>query len=164
MILVLGVGNILLTDEGVGVRVIEELQQNYVFPHDVELYDGGTGGLSLLAVIERAEHLIVVDSVLVGKKPGTIVKFGFEDLPADLTRKISSHEIDLIDVLKIAEILGKRPSTTFIGIQPKDISSYGTELLIGEYVPAFVKVIIEELKSLGVKNIQNSIHDSFKEK
>ncbi len=164
MIIILGVGNVLLTDEGVGVRVIEELQQNYVFPPDVELYDGGTGGLSLLSVVERADHLIVVDSVLVGEKPGTIVKFDYEDLPPGLTRKLSSHEIDVIEMLKIAEVLGKRPPTTIIGIQPKDISSYGTELLIREHIPEFIKFILEELKALGVKKIQNRVHDSFKEK
>ena len=67
-------------------------------------------------------------------------------------------------MLKIAEVLGKRPPTTIIGIQPKDISSYGTELLIREHISEFVKFILEELKALGVKKIQNRVHDSFKEK
>ncbi|MFQ5752641.1 MAG: HyaD/HybD family hydrogenase maturation endopeptidase [bacterium] len=150
-ITILGVGNILLTDEGVGVRVIEELNQNFNFPANVELYDGGTGGMSLLAIIEKTEQLMVIDAVLVGEAPGTIVKFNFDALPAGLTRKLSSHEIDVIEVLHIAEVLGKRPPTVFIGIQPQNISSYGTELIIEEYIPKLIEVIIEELKSFGIE-------------
>jgi hydrogenase maturation protease len=150
-ITILGVGNILLTDEGVGVRVIEELERNFSFPSNVNLYDGGTGGLSLLSVIEKTDYLIVVDSVLVGEPPGTIIKFNFEDLPSGLTRKLSSHEIDMIEVLNVAQVLGKRPPTIIIGIQPKDISSYSTELTIGEYIPKLVECILTELKRLGIE-------------
>jgi hydrogenase maturation protease len=150
-ITILGVGNILLTDEGVGVRVIEELERNFSFPSNVNLYDGGTGGLSLLSVIETTDYLIVVDSVLVGEPPGTITKFNFEDLPSGLTRKLSSHEIDMIEVLNVAQALEKRPPTVIIGIQPKDISSYSTELTIGEHIPKLVECILTELKSLGIE-------------
>jgi hydrogenase maturation protease len=150
-ITILGVGNILLTDEGVGVRVIEELERNFSFPSNVNLYDGGTGGLSLLSVIEKTDYLIVVDSVLGGEPPGTIIKFNFEDLPSGLTRKLSSHEIDMIEVLNVAQALGKRPPTVIIGIQPKDISSYSTKLTIREYIPKLVECILAELKSLGIE-------------
>ncbi|MFQ5605286.1 MAG: HyaD/HybD family hydrogenase maturation endopeptidase [bacterium] len=148
---IIGIGNILLTDEGVGVRVIEELQQNFSFPPNVQLYDGGTGGMSLLAIIENTDQLIVVDSVLIGEPPGTIVKFKFEDLPSGLIRKLSAHEIDVIDVLNIAEALEKRPPTVIIGIQPKDISTYGTELTIQEHIPKLIEFILKELKSLGIE-------------
>ncbi len=150
-ITVLGVGNILLSDEGIGVHVIEELGKNFSFPPNVKLYDGGTGGLSLLSVIEEADYLIVVDAVLVDKPPGTIVTFNFEDLPSSLTRRFSCHEIDIIEVLNIAEALGKRPSTVIIGMQPKNISSYGTELALRKHIPELVEVILDELKNLGVE-------------
>ena len=73
-ILVLGVGNILLRDEGIGVRIIEQLQSNYCFSANVELMDGGTLGLRLLDPIAQAEHLIVVDAVQNGQAPGTLYR------------------------------------------------------------------------------------------
>jgi hydrogenase maturation protease len=150
-ITILGVGNILLTDEGVAAHAIEELERSFSLPSNIRLYDGGTGGLSLLPIIENTDYLIIVDAVLAGQPPGTIVKFNFEDLPAGLTRKLSSHEIDIIEVLKIAELLGKRPPTVIIGIQPRDISSYGTELLIQQHIPNLIESILEELKNLGAE-------------
>jgi hydrogenase maturation protease len=150
-ITILGVGNVLLTDDGVGVRVIGELERKYSFPSNVRLYDGGTGGMSLLSIIEEADHLIVVDSVLVGEPPGTIVTFDFEQLPSGLTRKLSSHEIDVIEVLNIAEALGKRPPTVIVGIQPKDVTSYGTKLLIEEQIPELVQAVLGELRNVGIE-------------
>ena len=73
-IVVLGVGNILLKDEGVGVRVIEKLQGQYTLPENVRVVDGGTQGLWLLSTIQEADHLIVVDAVLGGDEPGTIYR------------------------------------------------------------------------------------------
>lgn len=154
-ITILGVGNILLKDEGVGVRVIEELEQRFCFPSNVKLCDGGTAGMSLLPIVEDADYLIVVDAVLVGEPPGNIVKFNFEELPSNLTRKLSSHEIDVIEVLKVAEALGKRPPTVIIGIQPKDISSYGTVLTIKNHIPKLIDFILEELETLGIEVVSN---------
>jgi hydrogenase maturation protease len=150
-VLILGVGNILLTDEGVGVRVIEELDRNYVIPSSVELYDGGTGGLSLLPIVSKADYLIIVDSVLVDEEPGTIVRFNIEDIPHTLKRKLSSHEVDILDVISIAEAFDKRPPAVVIGVQPQDISSFGTDMLIGNCIPDIIKVIQKELQSLGIR-------------
>lgn len=155
-ITILGVGNILLTDEGVGVRVIEELGKNFSFPPNVELYDGGTGGMSLLSVIEKTDYLIVVDAVLINEPPGTVIKFDFEDLPSTLTRKLSAHETDIIEVLKVAEFLRKRPPTVILGMQPEDISSYGTELRIESHIPQLIKFVLEELKTLGIEAISKN--------
>lgn len=150
-ITVLGIGNILLTDEGVGVRVVERLRREFSFPPNVVLYDGGTGGMSLLSVIERTDHLIVVDAVLVNEPPGTIVKFDFESTPADLERKMSAHDINIIDVLRMAETLDKRPPTVIIGIQPGDISTYSTALSREMDVPGVMAAVLEELRSIGVE-------------
>lgn len=152
-ITILGVGNILLTDDGLGVQAIQELERTCAFPPNVILYDGGTGGLGLLPVIEQAERLIVVDAVLVEAAPGTVVRFDFEDLPATLTRRLSAHEIDIIEVLKVAESLGKRPPTVIIGMQPEDISTYGTELTVKTHLPKLVSAILEELESYGIKTV-----------
>ncbi|MCU0572480.1 MAG: HyaD/HybD family hydrogenase maturation endopeptidase [Syntrophobacteraceae bacterium] len=127
-ILVLGVGNILLHDEGVGVRVIEELQARYEFSDNVEFYDGGTLGLRLLDPITGADWLIVVDAVQNGEPPGTIYRLDADDLNKRVTFKSSLHQLDLVETLAYAEILGKRPHTVIVGIEPADISPWGLEL------------------------------------
>ncbi|MEJ2181740.1 MAG: hydrogenase maturation protease, partial [Gammaproteobacteria bacterium] len=81
-ILVLGLGNILIQDEGIGVRVIEQLQRDYEFPAEVEVMDGGTAGMALYEHIVDRSHVIVVDAVKTGRAPGTLVKLEDEDIPA----------------------------------------------------------------------------------
>ncbi|HAP67189.1 MAG TPA: hydrogenase HupD, partial [Nitrospinae bacterium] len=81
-ILILGIGNILLKDEGVGVKVIERLKRDYKFPSNIELIDGGTAGFGLIDLLEGAEHLIIVDAVQGNDEPGSIYRFKFEDMPS----------------------------------------------------------------------------------
>jgi hydrogenase maturation protease len=142
---------VLLTDEGVGVWAIEKLGKEYCFPENVELYDGGTGGMGLLSVVEAADYLIVVDAVLCGAPPGTVVRFPAEEIPEGFTRKVSAHEVDILEVLRVAELLGKRPQTVIVGIQPLDISTTGTELSDDRYVTRLVAAVIEELAGRGIE-------------
>ena len=127
-ILVLGVGNILLHDEGVGVKAVVKLQSEYDFSDNVELMDGGTLGLSLLDPICQANHLIVVDAVKFGQPPGTLYRFTAEDFQRRVQYKNSLHQLDLVDTLAFAEVLEKRPSAVIVGIEPEDISPWGMEL------------------------------------
>ena len=127
-ILVLGVGNILLKDEGVGVKVVEKLQSTYGFSPNVELMDGGTVGLRLLDPISESDHVIVVDAVQNGEPPGTLYRLPAEELQKRVTFKNSLHQLDLVEALAYAEILGHRPTAVIIGIEPADISPWGTEL------------------------------------
>jgi hydrogenase maturation protease len=127
-ILVLGVGNLLLHDEGIGVRVIEELQARYEFSANVEFFDGGTLGLRLLDPIANTDHLIVVDAVQNGEPPGTLYRLDADNLNKRVTFKNSLHQLDLVETLAYAEVLGNRPSTVIVGIEPEDISPWGLEL------------------------------------
>jgi hydrogenase maturation protease len=152
-IVVLGVGNILLTDEGVGVRVIERLHQRYVFPPQVELVDGGVSGLGLLAVIKDAAHLIIVDAVRRNRAPGTLYRFSGHEIPKRVYQKTSLHQVDLVEALTVAEILWQRPQTVVLGVEPQDINPWRTELtpVIQDKIDELMKMTLEELKSLGVK-------------
>jgi hydrogenase maturation protease len=146
-VIVMGVGNILLKDEGVGVKVIEELTK-LDMPENVELVDGATLGLDLLPVIERADRLIIIDVVKTGSEPGTIFKFTPRDVetPHEPGR-MSLHQISLLEVLAMAEMLGnKAPQTVIFGIEPKEID-WGRELSpeISEKIPALIELVIEEI-------------------
>jgi len=150
-ILILGVGNILLRDEGVGVRVVERLEQEYVFSPGVELMDGGTLGLKLLEPISRADRLIVVDAVLNHSPPGTLHRLEGEDLRKSLAFKSSLHQVDLVETLAYSEILGKRPRTVVVGVEPEDMSSWGTELTetVAARLPELVAAVVREVEAAG---------------
>ncbi len=159
-ILVLGVGNILLGDEGVGVHVVRELERSYAFPPNVELVDGGTAGLDLLPIIERADHLLVIDCVQTGCGPGSLFRFTPEDIPNQISHNTSAHHIGLIEALSLAQVTGKRPQTVIIGIQPEEIGKYNLELTptIQRRMPEVVKLVLSELHKLGI--VTSSIRET----
>ena len=97
-ILVLGVGNTLLRDEGIGVKIIEELDAGYDFSDNVELMDGGTLGLRLLDPIAQTDHLIVVDAVQNGQAPGTLYRLPADELAKRVAFKNSLHQLDLVEL------------------------------------------------------------------
>jgi hydrogenase maturation protease len=127
-ILVLGIGNLVMSDDGAGVRVVQELQKRYRFPPHVEIMDGGTLGLDLLPRLEGIERLLVVDAVETGGKPGTLVQLSGEELPIALQTKVSPHQMGLKDLLAVAELMGHAPrEMVLVGIQPACIEM-GDEL------------------------------------
>jgi hydrogenase maturation protease len=150
-ILVLGVGNILLHDEGVGVKAVDKLQAEYDFSDNVQLMDGGTLGLRLLDPICEADHLIVVDAVRYGHPAGTLYRFSIEDFETRVTFKNSLHQLDLVETLAFAEILGKRPSAVVVGIEPEDISPWGLELteVVQARLSEMCAQVLEEIAAAG---------------
>lgn len=150
-ILVLGVGNVLLHDEGVGVRVIERLQARYVFPENVELMDGGTLGVRLLDPIVQAQYVIVVDAVRNGEPPGTLYYLDADFLAKRLAIKNSIHQADMVETLAYAEMLGKRPQTVIIGVEPEDISPWGLELTetVAARLPEMCQRVLDEIRKAG---------------
>ncbi|MEW6349786.1 MAG: HyaD/HybD family hydrogenase maturation endopeptidase [Thermodesulfobacteriota bacterium] len=158
-IVVLGVGNTLLKDEGVGVRAVEALQQRYLFPEHVSLVDGGTQGLWLMSTIQQADHLIVVDAVLGKGAPGTLYRLERDDLPKALRLKVSAHDSDLVEALNLCGLLDRAPKTVVVvGIEPADITPYGIELtpLVAERMDSLVEAVLGELKVLGVVPEKNN--------
>ena len=127
-ILVLGVGNILLRDEGIGVRIVEKLQQDYTFSPNVRLLDGGTLGLRLLEPIIGVDYLIVVDALVNGQPPGRIERLPLAVLRKRISIKNSLHQLDLLETLAHAEFLERLPETIIIGIEPEDIATLSLEL------------------------------------
>ncbi|MGE6081673.1 HyaD/HybD family hydrogenase maturation endopeptidase [Aeromonas veronii] len=117
--LILGVGNLLLSDEAVGVRIVEALGREYRFAPGIELLDGGTAGMELLEAMASRDHIILVDAVRSGNPPGTVVTLKDEEIPTLFGRKISPHQLGLADVLSALHMTGesqKRPPWT--GVDP----------------------------------------------
>jgi hydrogenase maturation protease len=127
-ILVLGVGNILYTDEGVGVRCMEKLEREYAFSDNVTLMDGGTLGMRLMDALLNCDSAIVLDAVLGGQEAGTIYRCTGDDLRKSLAFRDSMHQTDLVDTLIYCGLVGKRPDAVVIGIEPHDYQSMSVEV------------------------------------
>ena len=151
--LVLGIGNLLLKDEGLGVRAVEFFKRNYSFGPEVACLDGGTSGLGLLTYIQDYTHLIIVDAVRAEGAPGTILCIPGEKLKSMPSLKSSSaHQIGVRDLLAIARFQGLSPFLVVIGIIPGDISA-GLELTPEDQkaLPLAAEAIREELEKSGFK-------------
>jgi hydrogenase maturation protease len=151
--LVLGLGNILMRDEGVGVRVVERLLERYEFPAEVQVLDGGTLGLDLLPWVEDVDRLLVVDAVDMGAEPGTTTRLEGEEVPAFLGVKISPHQMGLADLLAASRLRGYSPQQLILwGVQPAAIE-VGLELspLVETQVETLVESVLAELTGWGIK-------------
>ena len=146
-IVVLGVGNLLLRDEGVGIHAVKELEKE-CFPAQVRIIDGGTGGIDLLFWLEKADYAIIIDCVRTKSPPGTIFRFPVTELNLGTGEQISSlHEVNLNELLLLAKKLGKLPPTVIYGIQPAEIS-WGLELspAVKQSLPRLVYLISQEIE------------------
>ncbi len=152
-ILVLGVGNILLSDEGVGIRVIERIQERYEFPDNVNVLDGGVLGLSLLGVISEADHLIVVDAVKNGGEPGALYRLKGDQVPKRILAKNSLHQVDFLETLASCQAFDRIPETVILGVEPEDIENLGIEMtpVVQAKVDSLVEMVLKELDRLGVR-------------
>ncbi|WP_457600957.1 HyaD/HybD family hydrogenase maturation endopeptidase [Hydrogenivirga sp.] len=153
MIAVLGIGNILLSDEGLGVRALEKLKELYDFPEGVDLIDGGTLGIDLLYHLEGVDRLLVLDAVSGGKPPGTLYVFKGNEVKSYFRRKVSMHEIGFQEVLGLMEVMDKPvPEIVVIGLEPKSLE-LSTELSpeVEEKIPELVDRAVEQLREWGVE-------------
>ncbi len=125
---VLGLGNILNKDEGLGVRALSDLSAQSDLPYGFEMLDGGVLGLNLLMIVEECSHLLLLDSVDAGQQPGTIIELRKDQIPLYSGVKLSQHQVTFQEVLGLANIRGSLPEHLhLVGIQPLDIS-IGLEL------------------------------------
>ena len=127
-ITVLGIGNTILSDEGFGVKVIEYMQNNFTFPDNVALIDGGTLGVELQHFIIGTQKLLIIDSIDAGVESGKTFHLRDNEILKHFTQKISAHEIGIQDILTMLEITDKKiPCVELIGAQPYNLNA-GTEL------------------------------------
>ena len=146
-VLVLGVGNILLQDEGFGVHTVKEMA-NQNWSENIEFIDGGTAGMELIYLFEGVTRLIVVDSIDAKTEPGSIFKFKPDEignLPQGLGA--SFHDIGLLEVLHVARTLDCLPETIIFGVQPKTID-WGMDLTpeLQAKIPQVIDLVTQEIK------------------
>jgi len=147
-VVVLGLGNMLMADDGVGLAALERLQEEWFVPRDVSLVDGGTWGMNLLHIVEGADRLLIFDAIDAGRPPGSLVRLEKDDIPRFLAQKVSPHQIDLREVLALAELRGMLPPyLVALGLQPERVE-LSTEL------SSAVASHLEELVGAGVATLE----------
>jgi hydrogenase maturation protease len=153
-IMILGVGCILFSDEGFGVRVIETIQERYEFPDNVLVVDGGVLGINLLGVISKPDHLIVVDAIRNKGKPGDLYRLDGEAIPERIRAKNSLHQVDFLEALTLCQALDKVPETVIVGVEPQDIETMSIELTptTRTKVDAVIDMVLAELDRLGISH------------
>ena len=151
-VMVLGIGCILYSDEGFGVRVVEKMEKQYEFPESVLLVDGGVLGVNLLGVISKPKHLIVVDCIRNKGKPGDLYRLEGDAIPARIRAKNSLHQVDFLEALTLCQALDHVPETVIVGVEPLDIDTQSLDLTppILAQVDPVIEMVLAELKGLGI--------------
>ncbi len=150
---VLGVGNVLLSDEGFGVRVVQHLMKWYDFKPEIRLIDGGTLGWDLLNFLQGVERLVLVDAIDAKAVPGTFFVIKNDEVKKYFKRKVSGHEAGVQEVLAWFDLMGKPiKEVTVIGVQPLSLET-GLELspLIKKFVPKAVEEVLKQLSEWGIE-------------
>ncbi|HEY8910593.1 MAG TPA: HyaD/HybD family hydrogenase maturation endopeptidase [Desulfosporosinus sp.] len=143
---IIGIGNILLQDDGVGVHVITQLE-NETLPSTVELVDGGTSTLDTLGYFLDYNKVIVVDCLRAGLEPGTIYKIKPEDIKTYQKENLSIHDVQILDVVKMANMLGQYPEVVIFGVEPQSIAVNLTMTdLMTSKIPELIAHIKKELR------------------
>ena len=156
---VLGIGNIILRDEGFGVRAMEYLNEHFRFPPEVQLLDGGTLGPELLHFITGTEKLLILDAVAGDAPAGTVYRFENDAVMTHFQEKMSSHEIGIQDVLAWLTVTGRAiPNVVVLGMQPYELTA-GLTLSpeMAAALPSFAHRAVEELVRFGVIPKERSV-------
>ena len=151
-LLVLGLGNVLLGDDGVGAAAIAQLLTAYRPPHDVRVLDGGTLGLSLLPYLQEAESVILVDAIRCDDAPpGSLVRLDGDQVGPAVATRLSPHQIGVADLLESARWLDQYPSRlVLLGIVPESFDlNVGLSVSVARSMPALVEQVVEEAARLG---------------
>jgi hydrogenase maturation protease len=157
--ILMGIGNILLQDEGVGVHVIKEIEKRYSFEPSIEIIDAGTLGLEIMYMLQDGvDNLLVVDAVMGGKPPGSLYVFRNEEVKKYyLKNKLSAHEVGFSEVLALLDLIGKpvKENLILVGIEPV---SFDVSLELHEKTASkmedLIKTVLQELQNIGIKALE----------
>ncbi|MEW8507485.1 MAG: HyaD/HybD family hydrogenase maturation endopeptidase [Candidatus Thiodiazotropha sp.] len=150
--LIIGMGNVLMQDEGVGVRAAEALVDRYLIPAGVEVVDGGTTGMELFEPMRQADNLIIADAVNTGAPYGSLVRIANDEIPAFFQTKLSNHQLGVSDLLALLTLKGETPQqVTIIGMVPHSLENrLGLTPEAAEGLEAMVQMLVDELASLDI--------------
>ncbi|MBM9512869.1 HyaD/HybD family hydrogenase maturation endopeptidase [Desulfogranum marinum] len=157
--LVLGIGNLLIGDEGVGCKAVEELNRRYQLPPGLECMDGGTAGFELLSLMDGKDLVILIDALRNDMEPGTSVLVAGEDVPQVFLTSISPHQLGISDVLAAAQLTDTLPRELFLyGIEPKNLDvGIGLTPEVEAGMEKVISAVVEQLRNFGYEVKSNGI-------
>jgi hydrogenase maturation protease len=161
--LVLGIGNLLIGDEGVGCRTVTELARRYTLPQSVECVDGGTAGFELLTMIDGKEHLILIDALRNDQQPGTVVMVEGEHVPRAFLARTTPHQLGICDVLAAAQLSDTMPRhLTLYGIEPKQLEvGIGLSPEVEAGMEKTIGAVVQQLRHFGYEVKPNGIQSEY---
>ncbi|HRZ14252.1 MAG TPA: hydrogenase maturation protease [Candidatus Omnitrophota bacterium] len=145
---IIGCGNLLLQDEGVGIHLIEYLKHQ-TLPEDIELIDGATGGFDLIPFIEDAEKVVIVDAIRAGSVPGAIYRFTPDNFETNAELNTSLHDVTLKDIFRIIQLKRILPPVVIFGVEPKAMD-------LGMELTADIRRVVPELSALVLEEINHA--------
>lgn len=156
-ITILGLGNILMKDDGFGVHFLRWFEKRWSVPDSVQTLEGGVMAYALLEPVCSCRHLIVIDVLKVDDEPGAVYRFTLEEMEPILPPPTSAHEVQFLDVLCKAELLGEAPEVVFLCIVPADFLNMDMELspLLQEKLPVMEKLLLKELDRHGIQPVKS---------
>jgi len=157
---VLGIGNILMGDEGFGVHFVRWFAGRFAASNDLQIVDGGTLGYKLLDMICRCDHLIVVDVLKLDDTPGSIYRFTKEEMELHMPLPTTAHEVTFPDVLVKCELLGEAPETIFLCIVPEYYQDLDMDIspFLFEKFADVEKLLLAEMSQIGIT--PERLHDA----
>ncbi|SMC09792.1 HyaD/HybD family hydrogenase maturation endopeptidase [Nitratiruptor tergarcus] len=150
---IIGIGNILFMDEGIGVYASKYLEKNFVFDDDVEIIDGGTLGFKLMRYYQEYDKVVILDTVSIEDAPGSIYNLPSEVLLGLGEYRKTAHEVEVVEMLEICSMLESIAQVNIIGIVPKDIESVGIGLTdtMRESFDSYIQTLLQELEKNGIQ-------------
>ena len=151
--IVLGIGNVLQKDDGIGVYAATYLQQNFTFTPEVEIINGGVEGINLFSVVERSKELLILDSIHLNDEPGSIYLIPSHELGGHGLNSGGAHEIGVLQVLDMLELQGKPlPDATVLGIIPHHITfEMALSQTLTEAFEGYINVALKFLRDTGIE-------------
>lgn len=147
-IIIIGLGNTLLQDAGIGVHIIQELQKMNL-PDNIELIDGGTAGLDLMDYMNKGvDKVIIIDAVKGGRTPGTVFRLSANEIMTTTKHIFSIHQADLVDAIKMIDLFGRKPQEiVIIGVVPDEIEwALNLSPVLQSKIPEIIRVILDEIE------------------
>lgn len=151
--IVIGIGNLLFLDDGVGVIAVKYLNKNFTFAPELELLDGGTLGFNLAEYFLDYDNVFIVDTISVDDEPGSLYKVPSHELLQGENQKKTAHEVEVLQMLQACELYDKKADITIFGVVPSDISTVkiGLSEALAEKFDVLIDTLIQSIQELDIK-------------
>lgn len=164
-VIIIGVGNILFTDEGVGVYAAKYLEENFKFTPPIEIIDGGVLGFQLIHYYQSYERVIILDTVSIDDQPGSVYHLPSDELMGLGSYRQSAHEVEVVEMLEMCLLLERMADVSIVGIIPEDIKSVAIDLtaLLKRQFGSYIQTVIEVLYDDGIEATPNPVERTLEQ-